>query len=88
MAFRPSPALTPRDRPEWMDRGECKKRSSLFFPGEHALADVIEAKRICHECPVEGECLRYALDYREIYGVWGGTSAEQRIKMMRQGVGR
>lgn len=84
MAFRPSPHLTPRDRPEWMDAGACKKRTALFFPGEHATADVLAAKRICNEtCPVVAQCLDYALRYEERDGVWGGKSGEERIKLIK-----
>ena len=84
MALRPSPHLTPRPRPAWMDAGACKKRTALFFPGEHALGDVLKAKRICNEeCPVNAQCLDYALRYEEKDGVWGGTSAEERTKMIR-----
>lgn len=83
MASRPSPHLTPRERPEWMDAGACKKRTALFFPGEHANGDVLAAKRICAECPVRFDCLDYALRYEERDGVWGGTSAEERSKMIR-----
>ncbi len=75
--------LTPRERPDWMDDGACKKRTALFFPGEHALAQVIEAKSICAQCPVVGECLAYALDHEELDGVWGGTSGEQRRGMLK-----
>lgn len=34
--------------------------------------------RYCSECPVQPECLAYALEAGEPYGVWGGTSPEDR----------
>jgi WhiB family redox-sensing transcriptional regulator len=37
-----------------------------------------EAKQVCHDCPVVGPCLRWALETREPYGVWGGMSVEER----------
>ncbi|TQC49445.1 WhiB family transcriptional regulator [Rhodococcus sp. WS4] len=37
-----------------------------------------EAKRIFHRCPVIDPCRTYALDSRERYGVWGGTSERER----------
>jgi len=37
-----------------------------------------EAKAVCDACPVQGDCLQYALDHFEAYGVWGGLSAYQR----------
>nr|WP_317908872.1 WhiB family transcriptional regulator [Bifidobacterium callitrichos] len=33
------------------------------------------AKSRCRDCPVIDQCLRYALDHNEIYGVWGGMAA-------------
>lgn len=41
-----------------------------------------EAQRICvMECPVRDDCLRYALEANEQYGVWGGMTPEQRQKL-------
>lgn len=75
--------LTPRPRPDWMDEGACKKRTDMFFPGEGALDKILAAKAICHGCPVESQCLAYALEWREEDGVWGGTSGEQRKAMSK-----
>lgn len=36
------------------------------------------AKAVCSNCPVVGECLSWALQTREPYGVWGGRSTEER----------
>lgn len=37
----------------------------------------------CREvCPVVAECLEYALEAEERYGVWGGTTEAQRRKMI------
>ena len=41
-----------------------------------------QAKAICAHCPVIENCLRWALAAREPYGVWGGTSAEERELML------
>lgn len=39
------------------------------------------AKRICDACPVEDECLIFALSNGERYGVWGGTTPGERDAM-------
>lgn len=75
--------LTPRERPDWMDDGACKRKTPLFFPGEHAGGQIEQAKSICRSCPVVGDCLAYALRYEEVDGVWGATSAEQRRGMIK-----
>lgn len=54
----------------------------LFFPSTTWEAQ--QAKRICGSCPLRGECLRYALDNREEYGIWGGTAPRQRAKLLRR----
>lgn len=36
------------------------------------------AKAICSGCAVTAQCLSWALQTREPYGVWGGKSVEER----------
>jgi hypothetical protein len=38
------------------------------------------AKILCLECPVLELCASYAMDNRETFGVWGGTSPNDRRK--------
>lgn len=54
----------------------------LFFPGRGKSAT--EAKAICNGCPVRAECLSYALDNDEDFGVWGGLSLSERVKYKRR----
>jgi WhiB family redox-sensing transcriptional regulator len=51
----------------------------LFFPdvGERNPA----AKAVCGRCAVREPCLAFALDNREVYGIWGGLSADERKKL-------
>jgi WhiB family redox-sensing transcriptional regulator len=48
----------------------------LFFPerGE----DSSQAKAVCRECPVQFDCLDYALANGEKFGIWGSLSERQR----------
>lgn len=41
------------------------------------------AKRVCAGCPVRQECLDYALEHDEAFGVWGGLSARERRDIAR-----
>ena len=54
----------------------------LFFPerGETGTA----ARIVCACCPVRTECLAYALERKERYGIWGGYS-EQEFRKLRRG---
>jgi len=58
----------------WQDEAKCANIDvEKFF--ERATEK--EAKRFCATCPVQGDCLQYALVY-DMYGVWGGMSYKER----------
>jgi WhiB family redox-sensing transcriptional regulator len=42
------------------------------------------AKGICARCPVQSECLEYALEIHETHGVWGGLNEMERRAELRQ----
>jgi WhiB family redox-sensing transcriptional regulator len=53
----------------------------LFFPistGGKAVAQIAQARRICAGCQVRRQCLDFALEIRELEGIWGGTTLEER----------
>jgi len=61
----------------WMDRGACRGAPiDTFFPARGE--DVATVKELCATCTVRNDCLRYALDNHEEYGVWGGCSERER----------
>ncbi|WP_192726067.1 MULTISPECIES: WhiB family transcriptional regulator [unclassified Mycobacterium] len=41
------------------------------------------AKAMCAECPVRHQCLVHAMKVPEAYGVWGGTSEDERARWLR-----
>lgn len=43
-----------------------------------------EAIAICDVCGVREKCLKNALDNREEYGIWGGMTGPERLKMRRR----
>jgi WhiB family redox-sensing transcriptional regulator len=53
----------------------------IFFPERGASTR--EAKAICAACKVKTECLNYALDNGEKFGIWGGTSERERRRLRR-----
>ena len=53
-----------------------------FFPEEGGSTR--EAKKICAACDTRVECLQYALDNDEHFGVWGGMSGRERRKLKQR----
>lgn len=66
----------------WMTLAACRgKRTAIFYPTRGQ--DDSPAKAICAACPVEADCLAYALARREAHGIWGGTSARERRRRLK-----
>lgn len=42
-----------------------------------------DAKRICKRCDVREQCLQFALENHERWGIWGGLSERQRRRLGR-----
>lgn len=76
----------------WRRFATCRDTDpDLFFPvgtTGHALLQIDRAKQVCGECPVNIECLDYALETNQDSGIWGGTSEEERRSIRRRLAGR
>jgi WhiB family transcriptional regulator, redox-sensing transcriptional regulator len=65
---------------DWIDLAECRGMDTgLFFPERGELT--AQAKATCQRCDVQAECLAYAMNNREHYGIWGGLSERQRRRL-------
>lgn len=65
----------------WMTLGICAQTDpDAFFPEQGVNAR--NAKATCRRCPVKAQCLQYALDNDERYGVWGGLSERERRRVL------
>ena len=66
----------------WKDQAECADTDSDIFVrgGAHEEKDSI-AKIICSMCQVRIECLEYAIEYKMDYGIWGGTTGNERKRL-------
>lgn len=64
---------------DWMDEAACKNSDpDDWFPMEYSLAHENRMTRICIEkCPVQEQCLEYALVGKETMGIWGGFTAQE-----------
>lgn len=69
----------------WRKRALCKDYPVEYWYPENPTAQgaFAQAKSICDRCPVESECLDYAVANAEIHGMWGGKTERQRYKLMR-----
>ena len=69
----------------WQDRALCAQTDpEAFFPEKGGSTR--EAKRVCRSCEVRAECLEYALENDERFGIWGGLSERERRRIKRQAV--
>lgn len=68
----------------WQDRAACVGKTDMFFMDKKGYAQDLyrEAKAICETCPVKGRCLKFSLDNEMQFGVWGGKTPGERIKML------
>jgi transposase-like protein len=79
----PATSLVERQAPEWMDQGLCAQTDpALFFPETGTSPRL--ARKVCAGCEVLEQCLAYALDNDERFGVWAGTTPAQRRKLRRE----
>lgn len=70
--------------PHWADKGECRKLDpEIFFDDGDSDFPNLVASAACDRCPIQHECLKWAMDTKEKYGIWGNTTPRQREKLHR-----
>jgi WhiB family redox-sensing transcriptional regulator len=70
----------------WTDQAACiDMDTDIFFPSKgNAFYQIAEAKAACARCPVQVECLEYALTMgRELIGIFGGMTDNERRRYLR-----
>lgn len=68
---------------EWQEQALCAQTDpEAFFPEKGGSTR--EAKRICQACPVQDDCLEFALEHDERFGIWGGLSERERRRLKRE----
>src|SRR6266702_2808507 len=77
-----APTITP-DPPEWTLAAACQFTDpELFFPEKGGSTR--EAKQVRAGCPVTAECLAFALEHQERFGIYGGLSERERRRLPGQ----
>jgi len=77
--------LTDANAPAWLDRGICAQiGGDMWFPDKGDRQDVAACKKVCAGCPVRRQCLDWALETCEMFGIWGGLTSMERRKLRRE----
>lgn len=69
----------------WENPELIRQRTSMFYPDpadDDYDTTVSEAKAVCATCPALEACLASGL--HEQYGIWGGTTEEERRALRKQ----
>lgn len=67
--------------PDWAHALCTQTDPDAFFPEKGQNPN--RAKKVCARCPIRTGCLTYALDNDIRFGVWGGTSENERRALRR-----
>lgn len=76
------------DNWEWQFQGACNGVDTNDFYLDEKMRNPSKGRReqaaiaICNTCPVKAKCLEHALSVPEFYGVWGGSTEEQRLAII------
>jgi len=91
--------MNSRDELKWQEQGNCVNTNDpeMWFPDQETMNRkmlrtgwrktytgkiVAEA---CGTCPVTNDCLRYALQFTDLRGIWGGLSEYERQQLQKAG---
>ena len=67
----------------WQTDSLCAQTDpEAFFPEKGGSTR--DAKKICTSCEVRNQCLEYALQNDERFGIWGGLSERERRKLRKR----
>ena len=73
---------------DWRAAGACLTADpDLFFPissAGPAEQQIARAKIVCAGCDVRPQCLEFAMGNDQVYGIWGGTTPEDRQRDRRR----
>lgn len=76
--------------PDWYDNAACRNKDPrIFFPEQGCISrfgkDICNgnAEQFIDPCPVRTQCLAWALDTNEEYGVWGGMDERERWQLKK-----
>ena len=65
---------------EWHEDAECAKpKNSKYVDNFFANkpSQQYQAKKLCDACPVKRQCAQWALNEKQLWGIWGGLGPQQ-----------
>lgn len=75
----------------WQQLAACRDTDpELFFPevddytAPETAAQLFAAAKVCVSCPVRRECLIYAVDSGQSFGIWAGRTPSELRAIRRQ----
>lgn len=68
---------------DWQGAAACAEVDpEIFFPERGGSSKA--ARTVCAQCSVRAQCLEYALNNKEQFGIWGGTSERERRRLRKE----
>jgi WhiB family redox-sensing transcriptional regulator len=69
----------------WVDRAACANSDDpdLWFPEHESQEALAAARDVCGSCEVARLCLKWALDNRIEFGIWGGAGKKMRAHILK-----
>ena len=68
---------------DWQTNARCHEVDpEIFFPERGGSSKA--ARQVCSKCDVRSQCLEYALNNKEQFGIWGGTSERERRRLRKE----
>jgi hypothetical protein len=69
-----------KDDWHWQNKSLCAKKENKFMIDWFFSEEPEEkyaVKNLCFSCPVRKDCIKYALETKKIWGVWGGKDENE-----------
>jgi len=67
---------------DWIEKAACQGKGSELFFSDSTFKTINkrmieQAKNVCRTCSVSADCLAYAINQNEKFGIWGGYSSKE-----------
>lgn len=70
--------------PEWVKDASCADEDpETFYVETGDTQKAMRARIICMNCPVARECLSFALETGQEFGIWGGATKLDRVHIRK-----